>query len=127
MQKLMVLICLGVFTLTGCSSPPRQVKASVPLVQNQVSAIGDKIPTQYRSQLENSVTQAISHPKYQIEVGSFYTSSLGQECRALLIAPSESDEQVSRVACTEPKQYPDQIRVWYLIPNIVQSSSIIQL
>lgn len=123
----MAFICLGVFALTGCSNSPRQVKASVPLVQSQVLTIGDKIPTQYRSQLENSRTEAIFHPRYQIEVGPFYTSSLGQECRTLLITPLDKGEQISRVACTEPKQYPEQVRVWSLIPNIVQSSSIIQL
>lgn len=114
------------FTLVGCSSQPRQVSASLPLVQSQPSPIGDKIPTQYRKELEKVTATQIFHPKYKVVVGPFYLSSLGQDCRELSVTLPDG-QQILRVACAESKQYPEQVRAWYLVPNIIQTSSSIQL
>lgn len=112
--------------LAGCSSQPRQVSANLPLVQPYIQPIGAKVPALYRQDLENPLNQQISHPHYQIKMGPFYTSSLGNECRELTILNAHNEKFI-RVACAEAKQYDGQIRAWYLVPNIVQSSSSIQL
>lgn len=126
MNKKLAVLLLGLGALSGCSSQPRQVEATIPLVDASNAAVGTKLPTQFRNQLEDSQLKALRHKEYTIHVGAFYTSSLGQDCRGLTIYTLEGEKN-QRVACTEPKQYPEQVRAWYLVPNIVQSATSIQL
>ncbi|UUM30038.1 hypothetical protein [Vibrio japonicus] len=124
---LRALVCCGlVVSLTACSSSPRHVEAQVPLVKEQFESIGSKLSAKYRAQLENAQQRVLFHQEYQVELGGFYISSLGQDCRNLIIQNIDGVKS-QRVACAEPKQYPEQIRTWYLIPNIIQSASPIQL
>lgn len=112
--------------LVGCSSQPRQVEASLPLVKQQIIPIGKKLPAKYRQQLEDHSTKWLIHKDYDIEMGAFYTSSLGNDCRKLNVRTIEK-VTVQRIACAEKSQYEGQVRAWYLVPDIVQSATSIQL
>lgn len=124
--KSIVLCCLSMLGLTACSSAPRQVQASLPLVAATIQPLGQKLPAKYRSQLEQADSTQLDNSDYSIQLGARYTSSLGQDCRDLTIYDQAGDKS-QRVACAEKKQYPEQIRAWYLVPNIVQHASSIKL
>lgn len=126
MHKTIIVSCLSILGLTACSSAPRQVQASLPLVEASVQPLGQKLPAKYRAQLEQAASTRLDNSDYSIQLGTQYTSSLGQDCRDLTIFEASGDKTL-RVACAEKKQYPEQVRAWYLIPNIVQHSSSIKL
>ncbi|USD41325.1 hypothetical protein J4N42_00910 [Vibrio sp. SCSIO 43135] len=120
------LLGLCALILAGCSSQPRHVEASLPLVAASIESVGTKVPASYRQDLEDMYKTELIHDKYHISLGPFYISSLGNECRELTIEEPEQGK-TTRVVCAEKKQYEDQIRAWYLVPDIIQSSSSIQL
>lgn len=126
MNKKLILCCVSLLGLTACSSAPRQVTASVPLVLTAAKPIGQKLPAKYSAELENSENAQLNHPDYSIQLGPFYTSSLGRDCRDLTIHDQAGDKSL-RVVCAEKQPSSDQSRDWYLIPNIVQHASSIKL
>lgn len=126
MYKKLLLLGITIFLVNGCSNGPRQVKAELALVNAPTSIVGAKVPTEFRLILEDKQTKKTKHKDYEIQLGDLYTSSLGQECRGLTVF-TLGGEKSSRVVCTEPRQYPNQIRAWYLMPNIVHSTTSIKL
>ncbi|PMH45939.1 hypothetical protein BCU68_09085 [Vibrio sp. 10N.286.49.B3] len=128
--------------LVGCSSQPRQVEASLPLVQPSTQPLGIQVPQQYSQDLEDGRKVDLIHPEYRIQMGPLYTSSLGHTCRELTFAKvnavsmtahgSEQGPSI-RVACTNQQlttiPASDELleRAWFLVPNIIQSSSSVQL
>ncbi len=118
-----------IFSVAACTSPPREVTASLPLVSHSQSKPNKKIiPQQYWSDLENVTLNYIEHPTYQIQLGELYTSALGLTCRELTIVDKE--QQVKRrIVCKVPflDENNKQDEAWFLEKEIIESSSYVDL
>ena len=126
MIKCLLIIPVIILLLNGCSSSPREVKASIALVENKSVLLGKKISAKYRNDLESSMITTIHHNQYHISVGPFFTSSLGQDCRSLNIVDMQRQTSL-RVVCAEKKQYIEQVRVWSLMPDVVRTEQDLEL
>lgn len=122
MMKFIVLNTFASAFLTGCSNQPRHVEASLPLVKNNITPIGDKLPEKYINLLEDQFSHSLNHSVHNIYLSPMYTSSLGNDCRELNIETSNGTTS-KRIACAGKIQHKGQVRSWYLVPDIVQSSS----
>lgn len=120
----LILLSLG-----GCSNAPREVTASVKLVEPSNKLVGDEFSPKHGEALEHGIKGAtISDSGLNIRLGARFTSALGLDCREITVEPSDSAHKNGnapqrRVACAGQKQKDDQERVWYLISNIHQSST----
>jgi|TARA_Y100000588_G_scaffold251832_1_gene266319 hypothetical protein len=117
---------LVVSLLSGCSSAPRQVNATVPLVPGTIKPVGQPVEQKYHEPLSDPLTTTLIHAEYSIQVGPYFLSSLGKECRSLDLRDNVGNKQL-RVVCLE--QVPDNASPssWFLVPNIVQSTSSMEL
>ncbi len=126
MIKHLLTFPLIILFLIGCSSKPREVKANIDLVEKQTNVLGKKMPAKYRSELESSSETKLTHSDYDIEMGPFFISALGQDCRSLSIV-DKSQQVYVRVVCAEKRQYKEQVRVWLVMPDVVQTSEGLEL
>ncbi len=126
MQKSLMALCFMTLALSGCSSQPRLVKADIPLVEQGNTIVGTPVSPSYQSTLEQPNSVSLTHPKYQVQLGPIYTSSLGQDCRELTVH-MPNDKRSLRVVCAQKQQDKNQARTWYLVPDIIQPSASIQL
>jgi len=124
-----ISITLCVLVITGCSSKPREVTASVPLVSvSQEKPNKKEIPAQYWSVLSDAQQIKLVHEKYQIKLSELYISALGVTCRELTI--TEKEQQMKRrIACEIPFLDIDNIqdKAWFLEKEIIESSSYVDL
>lgn len=135
MERMRVVIsALSVLLLSACSSQPRQVQASLPLVSEQFAPIGSPISSQYWSSLNIENTTSIPHPQYSILAQPSYTSALGITCRTLSITPlaelnSVSTTPITRTACQQMTQDENGklIPGWFLVKDIVENSSAVEI
>ncbi len=120
---LLVLSCA--FLLSACSSKPRTVTASTPLVAESTQALsGTKIPENYWPQLNQAYTSELTHSEYQISLKPPYVSALGNECRELLI--TGNDQSQARIACEYTNTASGQPE-WRLMPMLESNTSNISL
>ncbi|WP_182028190.1 hypothetical protein [Vibrio sp. B1FLJ16] len=120
----LLFLCLS-FLLSACSSKPRLVTASTPLVAASAQSLsGTKIPENYWSQLEQTYSSVLAHPQYKIVLKPSYVSALGNECRELLITGQHHSNV--RVACVYIDAVSEQ-REWYLMPTLDYKTSDISL
>lgn len=119
-------IILGLtLILSACSSKPRLVTASTPLVMESTQSIsGTKIPKNYWFQLDQPFTSELNHPEYKIVLKPPYVSAMGNECRELLITGHYQSSV--RVACSHTNTLSEQ-HEWYLMPALDSTSSNISL
>lgn len=111
--------------LSACTSKPRLVTASMPLVLESAKSLpGTKIPQTYGAQLDQPYTSVVSHSQYDIMVKPTYVSALGNECRELLIR--EQDQSHVRIACVYIDTISEQ-REWRLMPALDSNTSTISL
>ncbi|MGL6260688.1 hypothetical protein [Vibrio sp. WXL210] len=129
-----VISALGALLLSACSSQPRQVQASLPLVSEQLAPIGTPISSQYWSSLNIEYATSISHPQYTILAQPSYTSALGITCRTLSITPlaelnSISTTPITRTACQQTTQDENgkSTTGWFLVQDIVENSSAVEI
>lgn len=116
--KTLSLVTL-VTTLSACSSAPRHVQASTPLVTHQASVTsGDAIPAQYWPVLNDTNQSSFTVSSYQIHLSPIYTSALTQRCREFLITSTDSVQQTKRIACQAQED-----AAWYLTPSIQPSNT----
>tara|TARA_Y100001956_G_scaffold5226_1_gene4697 strand:+ start:30222 stop:30599 length:378 start_codon:yes stop_codon:yes gene_type:complete len=125
MNKVILIAIILPMILAGCTTKPREVEASLPLVNSLLLPIGEKIPEQYQSELNNPNFSDLEHNKYTIKVGPIYSSGLGNQCRQLFIE-GDGQQGEQRVVCSYTTNE-DNVSAWYLVPNIVQSATSIQL
>lgn len=125
-MKSLVLIIAVSSLLLGCSNQPRHVEASMPLVTKNIAPIGDRLPEKYQNILEDRFSDSLNHSVHNIHLSPMYTSSLGNDCRELHIQ-TPNGLTSKRIVCAEKKQHKNQVRAWYVIPDIVHSSSSSQL
>lgn len=122
-------LILAALVLFGCSNKPREVSASVPLVTaSQKKPNKKEIPNQYWELLADSQTTSLSHNKYQIQLSKLYVSALGLPCRILTIDEANKPS-VKRTACEESYLDKDNKKqtAWFLEPQIIESSSYVEL
>ncbi len=115
-----LLLCLT-FLLSACSSKPRLVIASTPLVlESSQFSYGTKIPPIYWPQLDQTYNSVLNHPQYKIVLKPPYVSALGNDCRELLIAGQEQSHV--RIACVYTNTTSEQ-REWRLMPALDSNTS----
>lgn len=126
---------LAVLTLSGCTSKPRDVVASVPLVSlSQEKPDKQEIPLKYWNALSDPMRSHVGHDKYTIELNALYISALGQTCRELLITESNEDDiaktkSVRRTACETTFMNKDKTveKAWFLEQQIIESRLYVEL
>ena len=129
LNKTKVSVLLLAFAITGCTSKPREVSASLPLVTfSQEKPNKKEIPTQYWSTLSDSQQTTLQHEKYKVEMSELYTSALGETCRELKITDNQN-KQASRIACEIPFMNADNQpdKAWFIEKEIIESSAYIEL
>lgn len=114
---ILTLISVSLF-LQACSSPPREVKASVPLVTsgNYLPTLQQGIPDAYWRQFNTPSISNVSINNYQLMLGKPYISALGNTCRALDIIDVTTQSRAKRVACKASTE-----ENWFLTPDVTQS------
>jgi hypothetical protein len=125
--KTSIVLCIVI--ISGCTSKPREVTASVPLVTaSQEKPNKKEIPAKYWSFLSNSQQTQFKHDKYQIQLAELYTSALGQICRELTIIDKEKNEE-RRTACeiSFVNQDNQQDKAWFLEKKIIESRVYVEL
>lgn len=126
-KKSSIVLC--VILLAGCTSKPREVVASLPLVSaSQQKPTAEQIPEKYWVQLANTNTTNIIHEKYQITVSPLYISALGLPCRELSITNTDLAES-KRIACEVSfmNDKNQQDKAWFLEPQIIESTRYVEL
>jgi len=124
-----IAITLSLLTIVGCTSKPREVSASLPLVSlSQEKPNKKEIPSQYWAYLSDSQSTSFKHDKYQVQLSSLYTSALGQVCRELTLIDKESNEQ-RRTACEASFVSKDNQadKAWFLEKQIIESRVYVEL
>ena len=121
MKKISVVLMI-VSLLSACSNQPKQVTASIPLVDMPDAVKHDPIPEKYWGILDEQPGGfVVNHEGQQVVLGNSYFSALGHKCRELLIrGPSSTNTafDARRVTC-QPSNY----RYWYLVPDIMRASN----
>jgi PBP1b-binding outer membrane lipoprotein LpoB len=115
-----ITIILVSFLLQACSSPPpREVKASIPLVtaENHLPTEQQGIPDAYWRQFDTPSIFNILINDYQITLSKPYISALGNTCRALDITEVTTQISTKRIACKQSTQ-----ENWYLTPDVTKST-----
>jgi len=131
MRNILTIIPLGVcaIALAGCTSKPREVTASIPLVSiSQDKPNKKEIPSQYWAFLADSQKTDFEHEKYQVQLAELYTSALGLPCRELTLTDKENNEE-RRTACeiTFVNQDNQQEKAWFLEKQIIESRIYVEL
>ena len=131
MRNILTIISVGVclITLAGCTSKPREVTASIPLVSSYHYKLNKKeIPSQYWEFLSDSKKTGFIHDKYQVQLAELYTSALGLSCRELTLIDKNSNEE-RRTACeiSFVNQDNQQDKAWFLEKQIIESRIYVEL
>jgi hypothetical protein len=124
-----ILFSLCAIALTGCTSKPREVTASIPLVYISQDKPNEKeIPSQYWEFLSDSKKTGFTHDKYQVQLAELYTSALGLPCRELTLTDKNSNEE-RRIACeiSFVNQNNQQDKAWFLEKQIIESHVYVEL
>lgn len=127
MNKASLILCALI--VSGCSSKPREVSASLPLVSiSQEKPDKQQVPAQYWPSLSDANQTALEHQKYQIQLEELYTSALGNRCRELKIFDKQQTMQ-KRVACEISfiNANNQKETAWFLEKEIIESSAYIEL
>ena len=124
-----ISITLCVLVITGCSSKPREVTASIPLVSaSQEKPNKKEIPSQYWPFLSDSQQVSFEHDKYHVQLAELYTSALGLVCRELTLVDKAKNEE-RRTACeiSFVSQDNQQDKAWFLEKQIIESRIYVEL
>lgn len=126
--KKITLIC-ALLTLSACTNQPRQVKASLPLVNVVMEKPTKKmVPNQYWEMLADQNQSILTHPQYQITLGVLYFSALGTTCRELQF--KESNQLIKkRVACENNfiNKHNKKEKGWFLEKEIIESNRSVEM
>ncbi|MFL9806320.1 hypothetical protein AB6D40_022715 [Vibrio cyclitrophicus] len=139
MNRIVISACL-LLVLSGCSNAPREVNASLPLVNKSTQALGKPIPASLWSQLEEedllSASSRVRYKHYTIEMSPSYISALGHTCRVLDFYQDEDQTQgvggtkvSTRVACkaaTSPTTN-ETHQPWFLVKDIIKDATAVKL
>lgn len=129
LTKFSVSAVLCTVFISGCSSPPRQVTASVPLVSfSQAKPNKVEIPTMYWSVLSDSKQTSLQHDKYSVKMSDIYMSALGFSCRELVLV-DKANKAEKRTACKIPfiNENNNADEAWFMEKQIIESSGYVEL
>ena len=131
MRNILIIIPLAVclITLAGCTSKPREVTASIPLVSySQEKPNKKEIPAQYWSFLSDPQQASFEHEKYHVQLTELYTSALGLTCRELILVDKSKNEE-KRTACeiSFVNKNDQQDKAWFLEKQIIESRNYVEL
>jgi len=124
-----IFITFCFFAISGCTSKPREVTASIPLVSaSQEKPNKKELPEQYWTMLADSRQTQLAHDKYTIHLSELYISALGFSCRELMLIDIDKNEQ-KRIACEISFLNKDkkQDKAWFLEEQIIESSGYVEL
>ena len=134
LKKFIIIpIALCVMTLSACTSKPREVTASIPLVtSSQEKPNKQEVPVRYWSPLSDPAETSVEHNKYDIQLSKIYISALGHICRELSIvdkSKASTQDLERRIACeisykTEGNQAEN---AWFLEKQIIESRVYVEL
>ena len=131
MRNILTLIPIGVclITLAGCTSKPREVTASIPLVSSSQEKPNKKeIPAQYWAFLSDSKQTSFAHFKYQVQLAELYTSALGLTCRELtLVDKKNNEERLTACEVSFVNHNNQQEKAWFLEKQIIESRIYVEL
>ncbi|MEL0630284.1 hypothetical protein [Psychromonas aquatilis] len=124
-----IAVVISTLIIAGCSSRPREVNASLPLVTPTTQTVtGKAIPEKYWSSLSSAGVTTLTHEKYQITLSPLYTSALGNLCRKLTLV-DQNKTQMKRIACelslVNANNQP--YKAWFLEKQIIETSSYVEL
>ena len=126
-------IALCVLTLSACTSKPREVTASIPLVtSSQEKPNKQEVPSKYWRSLSDPIQTNVEHDKYNIQLSELYISALGQVCRELTIlnkSQKTTPAQERRTACEATYITKDNHaeKAWFLEKQIIESRVYVEL
>lgn len=125
--KPMSLGAIAVLLLSACSSQPRQVQATIPLVPPK-AIVGSPIAQQYWDALALPSTKVIERQEQDIQVSEMFTSALGLTCRKLTVF-SDTQPPSERVACSQPivDEQGQEHEQWILTKPIVHSATAVEI
>lgn len=125
--KQLTLITFSLLLITACSSAPRHVNASLPLVSEAIPVTGKLIPEEYWQTLnEVSPSAPIAHKQYQINLQAIYHSALGETCRSLDFYEKGVKVQ-TRIACAQTQQAESDQQKWYLVHDIIKNATVVSM
>lgn len=134
LKKFIIIpIALCVLTLSACTSKPREVTASIPLVtSSQEKPNKQEVPSKYWRFLSDPIQTNVEHDRYNIQLSELYVSALGQVCRELTLLnknPITSHAQERRTACEATYITKDNQakKVWFLEKQIIESRVYVEL
>ncbi|WPC74275.1 hypothetical protein [Vibrio porteresiae] len=128
--KIVISIILPSLFLSGCSSPPRKIEASVPLVEASagMDSLGQQLPLIFWKQFATQESASISDSEYTIFASKPYISALDMLCRNLIINDVNKNTRSQRVACSQVSQYElTELSPWYLMRDIKNPMSDLKL
>ncbi len=108
-------------------SPPRQVQATVPLVEkdSRQQPLGQELPLIFWKNLSNPSAIQFNDKQYVISADNSYLSALGYLCRNLVITDVQNKNSSERVACSyAQKDELDELSPWYLMRDIKNAEPI---
>lgn len=125
----LIPICVCLITLAGCTSKPREVTASIPLVSSSQEKPNKKeIPSKYWAFLSDSKQTSFAHDQYNVKLDELYTSALGLTCRELILVDKKNNEE-RLIACEVSyiNQNNQQESAWFLEKQIIESRIYVEL
>ncbi|WP_342639148.1 hypothetical protein [Vibrio metschnikovii] len=122
MHKQRITMALFCLLLTACSNQPRQVKASLPLIDSQSSIIGEPLSISLNQRLNNIPPHSVDFDDLSLSFSAVYHSALGYPCRQIQLHHSESP--TNRVVClikdgSQSAEHDSQSASgWLLMPSV---------
>ena len=117
-----------VLALTACTSKPREVYASIPLVSSNDAKPDQKVlPANFSATLSNPSSTQLTHGQYDVALMPTYVSALGYPCRKLIFSESGAQPK-KRIACEITYKENDKlVKSWFLENAIIESDDNITL
>ncbi|AGH81028.1 hypothetical protein PCNPT3_05430 [Psychromonas sp. CNPT3] len=126
--KKTMLLCV-LLTLSACTSGPRIVRASLPLVSASIiPPYKQEIPEKYWVILSDSRQSNVLLESQKVALNDIYISALGQSCRTLIFE-SKNKMTKKRIACENSffDKKNKEKKGWFLEKMIVDSTRYVEL
>ncbi|WP_413701725.1 hypothetical protein ACLKMH_09310 [Psychromonas sp. KJ10-10] len=122
-----IFVCI--LLIAGCTSKPRKVNASVPLVTfSQEKPNKEVVPERYWQALSDPSQLVLPHTEFSLQLSELYTSALGKTCRELTIT-DKTQVMKRRIVCEISflNAENEQQTAWFLENEIIESTRHFEL
>ncbi|MGJ8581282.1 MAG: hypothetical protein ACSHWR_03090 [Psychromonas sp.] len=128
LKRSRLLLLPMMLTLAACTSKPREVYATIPLVTaNDMKPNKKQLPTTFVSALNNPAATSLTYNQYNITIASTYVSALGYPCRQMIFNETNKVSK-TRIACEIPYKENDTLmKSWFLEHAITEADNNIDL